>query len=52
MVEKPRKSVKDRLGDKKVVVKKEKLSPVIGNKVKLVERCGRKLKSILWNVDP
>jgi len=28
VVEKPRKSVKDRLGDKKVVVKKEKLSPV------------------------
>jgi len=27
-VEKPRRSVKDRLGDKKVVVKKEKLSPV------------------------
>lgn len=28
VVEKPRKSVKDRLGDKKVVVKKEKVSPV------------------------
>jgi len=28
VTEKPRKSVKDRLGDKKVVVKKEKLSPV------------------------
>ena len=30
----------------------EKLWPVLGHRVKLVERCGTKLKSLLWNADP
>ena len=30
----------------------EKLWPVLGHRMKLVERCGIKLKSLLWKADP
>ena len=30
----------------------EKLWPVLGHRVKLVEKCGKKLKSLLWRADP